>query len=84
MQDFGPESNSWDRRILYEVTGLRLKDAEFRGDETSSSEDDYNTTINEPSRKSTLRASKSKKRKVIDIDRLDRIMDSLLLDDTND
>ena len=40
IKGFGPESNSWDRRFLYEVTGLRLNDSEFRGESTSSSEEE--------------------------------------------
>ena len=34
---FDPEDNKWDRRLLYEVTGIRLFDNEFR--ESDSSDD---------------------------------------------
>ena len=35
---FDPEDNKWDRRLLYEVTGIRLYDNEFR--ESDSSDED--------------------------------------------
>ena len=35
---FDPESDFWDRRLLYEVTGARLDETEFRGDDTSDDE----------------------------------------------
>ena len=34
-QGFDPEKDYWDRRLLYEVTGERLNEAEFCGDDTS-------------------------------------------------
>ena len=36
---FNPSENAMDKRLLYEVTGRRLEESDFRGDETSSDED---------------------------------------------
>ena len=30
-----PETDKWDRRLLFEVTGIRLNESEYRGDDTS-------------------------------------------------
>ncbi len=38
-EGFVPEEDPWDKRLLYEVTGLRLDDTDYRGDDTSSDED---------------------------------------------
>ena len=37
--DFDPEGDPWDKRLLYEVTGLRLNEQDYKGDDTSSDED---------------------------------------------
>ena len=37
--DLEPENNSWDRRLLFEVTGVRLDESEYRGDDTSDEEE---------------------------------------------
>ena len=34
-----PVSSEWDRRLLFEVTGQRLDDSEYRGDETSDEDE---------------------------------------------
>ena len=39
-EDLDPESDEWDRRLLYEVTGRRLNEAEYRGDDTSDEEEE--------------------------------------------
>ena len=39
LDEFDPVSNAQDRRILYEVTGMRLDKDEFRNEESSGSED---------------------------------------------
>lgn len=39
LKGFDPQSDLWDRRLLYEVTGMRLDDQDYRGDDTSSDED---------------------------------------------
>ena len=38
-EDFDPARDYWDRRLLYEVTGVRLNDSEYRGDDTSDEEE---------------------------------------------
>ena len=37
--DLEPETSSWDRRLLFEVTGVRLDESEYRGDDTSDEEE---------------------------------------------
>ena len=36
---FDPENDPLDRRLLYEVTGMRLDEQDYRGEDTSSDED---------------------------------------------
>jgi hypothetical protein len=36
---FDPENDPWDRRLLYEVTGMRLDERDYRGDDTSSDDE---------------------------------------------
>ena len=38
MDGFDPEHNDWDRRLLYEITGIQLNPGEFR--DISDDEDD--------------------------------------------
>ena len=33
IQGFDPEGDSWDRRILYEVTGIKLDENDYTDDE---------------------------------------------------
>lgn len=40
MAGFDPVDNLQDRRIFYEVTGLRLDEEDFRGELTSEDEDE--------------------------------------------
>ena len=35
---FDPEESAWDRRLLYEVTGISIRDQEFCGDTSSEEE----------------------------------------------
>ena len=35
---FDPECEKWDRRLLFEVTGIRIDDLEFRESDTSDDE----------------------------------------------
>ena len=37
--DLEPETDSWDLRLLYEVTGVRLDESEQRRDDTSDEEE---------------------------------------------
>ena len=39
MAGFDPLKNLQDRRIFYEVTGLRLDQADFRGEDTDTDDD---------------------------------------------
>ena len=38
-KDLQPQEDEWDHRLLYEVTGRKLFDTDFLGDNTSDSED---------------------------------------------
>ena len=40
LKDFDPEKNKQDRRILFEVTGMRIALDEFRDEESSASDSD--------------------------------------------
>ena len=40
LAGFDPESDKMDRRLLYEITGLRLATDEFRDDDSSNSDDE--------------------------------------------
>ena len=60
LQGFDPQFDSLDRRILYEVTGMRLNAGEYRGEDTSSDEED---AANAGQKK-----KKKGKKKVIDIE----------------
>ena len=72
---------------MYEVTGHRLQDSEFRGDETSSSEEAEGV---EDQPEAKLLESKGKKpvkkrrRGSIDMERYNKIMSSLLDSDNSD
>jgi len=35
-----PDNDKWDRRLLFEVTGERLDESEYRGEDTSDEEQD--------------------------------------------
>ena len=37
---FDPQVDPWDRRLLYEVTGMRIDETDYRGDDTSSEEEE--------------------------------------------
>ena len=39
-KDLQPQEDEWDHRLLYEVTGRKLFDSDFLGDNTSDSEED--------------------------------------------
>ena len=39
-KELDPEDDEFDRRLLYEVTGRRLYESEYRGDDTSDEEED--------------------------------------------
>ena len=47
FKGFDPENDAWDRRLLYEVTGMRLDEQDYRGDDTSSDEDDESILLTE-------------------------------------
>ena len=76
MQGFDPQFDSWDRRILYEVTGSRLDQNDFRGEDTSSDEEDASKAGSMVSKQ-----KKKGKKKAIDIEQLDQLMAALLDDD---
>ena len=42
---FDPEDNKWDRRLLFEVTGVRMDEQEFRESDTS---DDDKEEVEQP------------------------------------
>ena len=44
---FDPENEQWDRRLLYEVTGVRMSEQEFRESDTS---DDEKEEVERPER----------------------------------
>ena len=39
-KDLQPQEDEWDHRLLYEVTGRKLFDSDFLGDNTSDSKED--------------------------------------------
>ena len=49
LDGFDPVQNKADRRILFELTGLRLYDGEFKDCETSSDDDDEGCDSDEDS-----------------------------------
>lgn len=53
-EEFEPERDPWDKRLLYEVTGLRLNEQDYRGDDTSSDEDAILLTQDKVARVSQL------------------------------
>ena len=42
VKDFDPESNETDRRIYYEVTGIKLDENDFKDEDSMNSSDDGN------------------------------------------
>ena len=40
LDGFDPNTNEQDRRILYEVTGMQIDINDFKGEESTESEDD--------------------------------------------
>ncbi len=61
----------WDKRLLYEVTGMRINEKDYRGDDTSSDEDAdlldrQNTTL-----LTKMRQMDSLRRESFDIDKFD-------------
>lgn len=40
LDGFDPDLNEWDRRILFEVTGIRLRQSDFNTDESAESEEE--------------------------------------------
>ena len=50
FKGFDPQGDPWDRHLLYEVTGMRLGDQAFRGEDTSSDEDDESSWLDDSGR----------------------------------
>ena len=46
VKDFDPESNETDRRIYYEVTGIKLDENDFKDEDSMNSSDDENSNEN--------------------------------------
>lgn len=72
-EGFEPEEDPWDKRLLYEVTGMRLDDTDYRGDDTSSDEDTSLLIKDKVSRVSRMKQS----RKSIDMQKFDSLMEKL-------
>ncbi len=73
-QDFEPEEDPWDKRLLYEVTGLRLNENDYRGDDTSSDEDADLLTQDKVARTSKMKIM----RKSFDLKKFDHLMQQLI------
>ena len=73
--DLEPETDKWDRRLLFEVTGIRLDDSEYRGDDTSDEEDEDKKGWR------NLFRNKSKVAQIANSEKNDQLMDTLIGDD---
>ncbi len=68
--EFEPETDPWDKRLLYEVTGLRLNEQDYRGDDTSSDEDAVLFTQDKVAQISQI----NDMRKSFDLQKFDQLM----------
>ena len=73
---FDPQESAWDRRLLYEVAGIRLRDHEFRGEYTSSEGDSARHHSEEDDERFATGARQP--RATFDIDRLDQILTNMM------
>ena len=78
--EFDPENDPWDKRLLYEVTGLRLDQKDYQGEDTSSDDDADLLTQGKMARVSRQRQI----RQPIDMDQYDEIMNSLIGENEQD
>ena len=74
---FDPDESAWDRRLLYEVTGIRLRDQEFRGEDTSSDEEPAPSEADEDDER-LYTGERKTKRTTFDIDGFNEVLAKML------